>query len=154
MRYPAFFLSRKEESHPFFISARPDLDFVYSEFMKTILVVEDVAIVRELLVTVLEQNYQVVQAASGWSALEQAIMFRPDLVVLDVNLPGDLSGLEVCAMLRADFDPLLRDVPILILSGMIGALDEKLAREIGANAFLSKPYSPAQLLKMVAELLA
>lgn len=121
--------------------------------MQTILIVEDVEMVRELLATVLAVDYQVVSAANGRAALEQARLVRPDLVVLDVGLPGDLSGLEVCAMLRANPDSALRRLPILILSGLADSLDIKLARAVGANAFLGKPYSPVKLLEMVKTLL-
>lgn len=121
---------------------------------KTVLIVEDVEMVRDLLATVLETEYQIMQAGTGRQALEQMTMVQPDLVLLDIGLPGDLSGLEVCMMIRANADLTLRRLPVLILSGLADALDVKVARAVGANAYLTKPYSPVQLLEMVARLLA
>jgi DNA-binding response OmpR family regulator len=71
----------------------------------------------------------------------------PDVILLDLNLPGSLDGFDVCARLRAD--PQTKSVPILIISAMDDSGSKTRALEAGANAYYTKPFSPTALLKEI-----
>jgi DNA-binding response OmpR family regulator len=122
--------------------------------MATILMVEDEQPIRELLGVLLTPEHQVVQAADPAQAIEQARLTRPDLVLLDLNLQGHQDGLEVCQILRSDSDPILAQVPIVMLTGLTTEADIRAALAAGANSYIGKPYSPRALLTLIAALLA
>jgi len=113
--------------------------------METILVVEDDPSIRLGLERNLSyEGYSVVTAANGPDGLEAAFRDRPDLVLLDVMLPGT-SGLEICRSIRKH-DPTL---PILILSARTQENDRVQGLEIGADDYISKPFSVRELLARV-----
>jgi CheY-like chemotaxis protein len=118
-----------------------------------VLVVDDQASVRLLVRAILAvEDYRVSEAADGIDAWDIMKAERPDLVLMDVMMPGP-SGLDVCRYMRADPD--LAGVPVLIITA--GGQAERTAAEAyraGANAFMAKPFSPAALLGAVAKLLA
>ena len=108
---------------------------------ETILLVDDDAMLRETLALNLRgAGYEVLTAADGLSALEQAQARVPDLVILDLMLP-ELDGLTVCRTLRQT-----TDVPILMLTARTGELDKIVGLEIGADDYLTKPFSVGELL--------
>jgi len=114
-----------------------------NQILSTILVVDDIAANRETLAELLDaQNYRLVEAASGPEALALAAESPPDLVLLDLMMPG-MDGYEVCRRLRAD--DRLGEVPVI----MITALDDQASRlvgiEAGADDFISKPFNRAEL---------
>ena len=111
----------------------------------TILVVDDDAPIRGLMTTVLREfSYDPLTAASGDEALELARSSRPDLVLLDMKMPG-MSGEEAVSAFRRDSE--LRDIPIIILSGE-PVNGEDLSR-IGADAAIQKPFDISELLRRV-----
>lgn len=117
----------------------------------TILVVDDEWSGREVLKSLLgEQGYKVVAAASGPETLAKTSEFVPDLILLDVMMPG-MDGFEVCQRLR--YDPMLAEVPII----MVTALDDRQSRvrglESGANDFISKPFDRIELLARVGTII-
>lgn len=115
----------------------------------TILVCDDDPSLRELVRAVLGPAYRFAEAADGVEALALARELRPDLVVLDVMLPG-LSGIEVLEALRLDEE--LRAIPVVVITAWSHAeLDAQVA---GADRFVSKPFDPDQLSRAVEELLA
>jgi CheY-like chemotaxis protein len=115
----------------------------------TILVCDDDPSLRELVRAVLGPAYLFAEAADGLEALALARELRPDLVVLDVMLPG-LSGIEVLEALRLDEE--LRSIPVVVITAWSHAeLDAQVA---GADRFVSKPFDPDQLSRAVEELLA
>lgn len=118
----------------------------------TILFVDDDASNRHLLgVLFRDAGYRVLEASTGAEALEVAHAQRPDLIVLDVNLP-DVSGFEVCHRLRAD--PLTRSLSILHLSAVfVGSDDRTQGLEGGADGYLTKPVEPRELLATARALL-
>ena len=117
----------------------------------TILVVEDEADIRDLVRYHLEQEgYGVEDADSGEKALERASATPPALVVLDLMLPGT-DGLEVCRRLRAD--DALRDVPVIMLTAKGTELDRVLGLELGADDYITKPFSPRELVARVRAVL-
>ena len=117
----------------------------------TILIVEDEADIRELVRYHLEQEgYAVEEADSGEKALERAAAIRPALVVLDLMLPGT-DGLEVCRRLRVD--DTLREVPVIMLTAKGTEVDRILGLELGADDYITKPFSPRELVARVRAVL-
>jgi two-component system alkaline phosphatase synthesis response regulator PhoP len=107
----------------------------------TVLVVEDEERLRELLRGYLAQaGFTVLLAADGVQALELARARRPDLLVLDLNLPG-LDGLEVCRQLRG-----FSDAYVLMLTARAEEIDRVVGLEVGADDYLTKPFSPRELV--------
>ncbi len=115
----------------------------------TILVVEDDSALREFLCTALADEFEVAGAVSGEEAVDLARRLRPDVVLLDVMLPG-LSGLDVVRVIRAD--PSLRDTPVLVMTAF-SEIDAGDAEAAGANRFLAKPFDLPQLTAAVRDLL-
>ena len=119
--------------------------------LKRILVVEDDEQLADHLKRRLElEHFSVDTETSGSRALAYAAEHRPDLVILDLKLP-DINGYEVCRELRKLYHPWI--VPILMLTGMDKPIDQLRGFAHGADAFLTKPYEPAELLKTIHLLL-
>jgi DNA-binding response OmpR family regulator len=115
---------------------------------KHILVVEDEEVIRETLrFNLAREGYQVSQAANGIEALEKARELRPDLIVLDLMLP-ELGGLEVCRILRQE-----TTTPVLVLSARDTELDKIVGLRVGADDYMTKPFSLAELTARVMALL-
>jgi len=113
-----------------------------------ILVVDDEPLVAEVVERYLvREGYLVSSAADGETALERACSERPDLVVLDLMLPR-IDGLEVCRQLRAE-----STVPILMLTARSEETDKIVGLGIGADDYLTKPFSPRELVARVKALL-
>ena len=113
-----------------------------------ILVVEDQDAIRRMIEALVSaRGHLVVSAPNGAKALEAALANPPDAVLLDINLPGSLDGLEVCRRLRAD--GATRNVPVVIISAMDDSETRRTAGEAGATAYFSKPFSPMALLKEI-----
>jgi two-component system phosphate regulon response regulator PhoB len=118
---------------------------------RKILVVEDEAPIQELLQYNLERNtYRVKIIDSGEEALEKAGQFHPDLILLDIMLPGT-DGLEVCRQLKADAKT--RDIPIIMLTALCEEADIVAGLELGADDYITKPFSPRVLLARVKAVL-
>src|SRR5262245_35268344 len=110
---------------------------------RTILVVEDEKDIRELVRFHLEQEgYGVREAETGEAALDLARSERPALLVLDLMLPG-IDGLEVCRRLRAA--EATRGVPVIVLTAKAAEVDRVLGLELGADDYVTKPFSPREL---------
>jgi len=115
---------------------------------KRILVADDDPTVREVLRLMLDlEGHDVSVAADGHQALLLIAWTRPDLVVLDLAMPG-LSGLEVCRRIKHGSNP----PPVLVLSAMDGAEDERAARAAGADDYIRKPFSPPDLLATIGRI--
>jgi CheY-like chemotaxis protein len=115
----------------------------------TILVCDDDPSLRELVRAVLGPRYRFVEAADGAEALAIAREMRPDLIVLDVMLPG-LSGIEVLEAIRTEDE--LRELKVVVITAWSHA--EMEAQVAGADRFVSKPFDPDDLSDAVEELLA
>ena len=116
----------------------------------TILVADDNDDVRKLVALVLSRTGRVLEAADGEGALAVARLRRPDLAVLDVQMPGP-DGIEVCRRLKAD--PTTAGMPIVILTADVASDARERALAAGADAFVTKPFRPAELLAFVRRLL-
>jgi two-component system chemotaxis response regulator CheY len=116
-----------------------------------ILVVEDSSAMRAFVRATLEEDgaAEVQEAQSGFEALRLLPRQKFDLVIVDVNMP-DINGLELVAFMRKS-EP-HRETPLLIISTEASARDRERGLSLGANAYLSKPFTPEQLRAMVSEL--
>ena len=114
-----------------------------------VLVVEDDDALREFLRLALSEEFEVVDAVSGEAAIELARRAVPDVVVLDVMLPG-ASGLEIVRQMR--LDPQLKDVPVLVMTAF-SEIEPAEAEAAGASDFLAKPFDVRELTVAVKELL-
>jgi len=115
---------------------------------KKILVVDDESAVRRLVSSYLErEGYQVLEASDGVEALRKARVEHPDLIVLDLMLP-EIDGLEICRVLRAE-----SDTYILMLTAKTEEADKLLGLGMGADDYLTKPFSPRELVARVKAIL-
>jgi DNA-binding response OmpR family regulator len=109
-----------------------------------ILVIEDEAKIAKLAKDYLENgNYRVMTAADGVTGLAMARQEKPDLIVLDLNLP-QMDGLDVCRAIRKE-----SDVPIIMLTARVSETDRLIGLEIGADDYITKPFSPRELVARV-----
>jgi two-component system alkaline phosphatase synthesis response regulator PhoP len=116
-----------------------------------ILVVDDeIYIVHILDFSLGMEGYEVLTALDGEQALEKARAGHPDLIVLDIMMPK-LDGYETCKMLKAD--PATRDIPVILLSAKGRNVDQKIGFEVGADDYITKPFSPRKLVERINALL-
>lgn len=116
----------------------------------TILICDDEPSLRELMRVALEGSYQFAEAEDAAEALRLTKELRPDVLLLDVMLPGG-SGLDLLQTIRADPD--LSPTRIVVVSAWASAQDRRRAEEAGADAFVPKPFAPEQLVTVVDRLL-
>lgn len=117
-----------------------------------ILICDDEDVLRRLVRASLERgDYELLEAADGEEAIEVAAAQRPQLILLDMMMPGR-TGLQVLEHVRAD--PLLAATPVIMLSARTQEIDRAAADEAGATVFLPKPFSPSDLAELVAKTLA
>ena len=112
--------------------------------MKTVLVVEDVELNRDLLVQLLEDRYRLLLAGDGEAALRMAAQARPDLILMDLSLPR-MDGWEATRRLKADAD--LSGIPVIALSSRAMLGDEERARAAGCDDYLTKPLDETLLFQ-------
>ncbi|MCM8541847.1 MAG: response regulator [Lentisphaeraceae bacterium] len=118
---------------------------------KKIMVVDDEADIRELIKFNLEkEGFDVVPVSDGETALEEARLRQPDLIILDVMLPG-IDGVEVCFKLKSD--AAYKSIPIVMLSAKSDESDQLVGLKIGADDYLVKPFSPKVLVAKVSAIL-
>lgn len=119
---------------------------------KTILIVEDRPEIRKLVrMAMRSRPYDLIEADSGEAGLEAVTFQRPDLVLLDVMMPGRLDGLSVCRAIKGT--PELSAIPVVIVSALAQVSDLELAREAGADDYLAKPFSLVGLQATIDRLL-
>ncbi|MBL8511478.1 MAG: response regulator [Betaproteobacteria bacterium] len=122
--------------------------------MAKILIVEDQADIRKLIRMTLEfGNYEIHEAENGMEGWVRAQGLRPDLLLLDVMMPGELDGYQVCQKVKSD--PLLsKTTAVVMLTARGQRTDLEHGNKAGADAYLVKPFSPLELVDKVDELLA
>lgn len=117
-----------------------------------VLIVDDEIDSLKLIGLLLEsKGYEVLAAQNGERAIEKALEEIPDLVILDVMMPG-MSGYEVCRRLRTD--PRTATIPILMFTAKTQVMDKVIGFEAGADEYLTKPIQPTELIDRVETLLA
>lgn len=120
---------------------------------KIILVVEDQPEIRKLICMTMDYDgFEVHEAENGDSGLKMIKALRPGVVLLDVMMPGLLDGFQVCEQVRAD--PEIAATPIIMLTARGQQSDLEAGRRAGCDDYLTKPFSPLQLIETVERLLA
>jgi DNA-binding response OmpR family regulator len=115
-----------------------------------VLVVDDDPVIQKLLKVNFEmEGYEVLSAADGAEGLDQATSGSPDVIILDVMMPK-MNGLEVLAALKAEDST--KDIPVILLSAKAQAGDVQAGLDRGANAYVTKPFDPLDLLDRVGTL--
>ena len=118
---------------------------------KTILYVEDNEMNRKIVRDLLKRTkYELIEAFDGEAGVALALEKRPDLVLMDIQLPK-ISGMEATRRLRAA--PETANTPIVAITSFALSGDDQKAKEAGATAYLAKPYSPFDLLKLIRKIL-
>lgn len=117
---------------------------------KILIADDDVDIVRLMQLRLEKSGYSVLAANSGLQAMEIARKEKPDLILLDINMPPP-NGFQVCRELREDPD--FRDTPIIFLTGKTTDSDKFWGKEAGANEYITKPYEGEELLQKIKKLL-
>lgn len=119
--------------------------------MKKVLIVEDHADIRKLLHMTMEfEDFEIYEAATGDVGLEMARAHSPDVVLLDIMMPGTLSGLEVCRCIKAN--PALKHTKVIMLTARGQAEDRRDGIKAGADEYLIKPFSTIQVLEAIYRL--
>ena len=118
---------------------------------RSILIVDDDPLIRKLITTTLQDvaGYRLREAGDGIQAIEAAVEDRPEIVFLDYDMPR-LNGIETCRRLRSD--PVTAEATIVMLTAMSDGPAQDHAVQAGADLFLTKPFSPLRLLRLVDEL--
>ena len=118
---------------------------------KTILYVEDNEMNRQIVRDLLKRTtYQLVEAHDGEAGVAKALEIRPDLILMDIQLPK-ISGMEAMRRLRADVAT--AGTPIIAITSFALSGDDQKAKEAGATAYLAKPYSPRDLMALIRKIL-
>jgi DNA-binding response OmpR family regulator len=130
------------------LGAAKPADAVTSISTRTVLIVDDEpALVDVIAQYLLDEGFNVLRAADGPTAVESFARHAPDLVVLDLTLPG-FPGTEVLRRIRA-----VRDVPVIMLSARVSEVDRVVGLELGADDYVGKPFSPRELVARVKSVL-
>ncbi len=117
-----------------------------------ILVVDDDLFIRKPLESILEQGgFEAMTAANGEQCLEMLEHDRPDLIILDVVMPGP-DGYEVCKAIKGEAR--YAEIPVILMSSRARPCDQQRGLELGATGFVRKPYMPEELLRQVRKILA
>ncbi len=121
--------------------------------MRSVLIVDDDPFIRKLVSTTLEDvaSFKLHEAANGVEAVELAAEVHPEVVFLDIDMPR-MDGIEACARIRALDDGAASKATIVMLTAAGAQENETRARDAGADLFLTKPFSPLDLLRLVDEL--
>ncbi|MFC1621690.1 response regulator transcription factor [Candidatus Omnitrophota bacterium] len=118
---------------------------------KRILIVDDEDDLRNMLKFRLEATgYTVLEASDGQEGLDMARAQKPDMIILDLMLPK-MDGFKVCRMLK--FDKIYKNIPVVMLTAKVQEKDKMIGQEMGADAYLTKPFEPNELVVKIKELL-
>lgn len=121
--------------------------------MKRVLIVEDQPDIRKLIRMTLEfEDYEIHEASDGAFGLKMAGGVRPDVMLLDVMMPGEMDGLQVCQAVKSS--PALASTKVVLLTARGQARDREAGRQAGADEYLVKPFSPLQLIETIERLMA
>ncbi|OYU29436.1 MAG: two-component system response regulator [Burkholderiales bacterium PBB2] len=117
-----------------------------------ILIVDDQEEIRELIRLALEfDDYELYEAANGEQGWSIAQQIKPDLMLLDVMMPGSLNGLQVCRRIKTD--PELAHIKVVLLTARGQDADRQAGLQAGADHYLIKPFSPLELMKVIDQAL-
>ena len=123
--------------------------YLDSGYMKKILIIEDNRELRENTAELLElENYEIITAENGTIGIDLALRAHPDLIISDVTMP-ELDGFDVLKALRKYVH--MKKIPFIFITARSEKGDRKIGEELGADAYLTKPYDVDELLKTVSE---
>ena len=118
--------------------------------MTRVLIVEDHAHIRTLIRMTLEfEGFDIHEASDGTSGLHKAAEINPDVMLLDIMMPGELDGLQVLDAIKSD--PALKDTLVAMITARGQAADFEVGKQRGANAYFIKPFSPLQVINWIRE---
>ncbi len=120
--------------------------------MRKVLIVDDQADIRRMMMIALSGDFDLLEAEDGVTALAMIRQHRPDVVLLDVMMPGEMDGLQVLAAVRNDEQ--LKHTRVIMVSAKGQVSDYELGMQTGANAYFVKPFSSLQLLDAIDEQIA
>mgnify|MGYP005853614681 CR=1 FL=1 len=111
-----------------------------------ILVVDDQEQIRRLVTGILGEEYQVYEAASGEKAIQMTQELLPDLIIMDILMPG-MDGLTACSQIKSA--PATSSIPVLVLTIIDYELNRRFAESLGADGYITKPFTPEELREAV-----
>ena len=117
---------------------------------KKILVVDDEPNIRSLVSKMLDKDYIVIEATNGEEAIDIAKRQEPDLILMDLIMP-QMDGYTACSSIKTD--QATKGIPVVMLTGVGHEFNKKFAREMGADAYITKPFSADELLRQVKQVL-
>jgi two-component system alkaline phosphatase synthesis response regulator PhoP len=123
---------------------------VSSSSSKRILIADDEADIRLLVNRMLGKDYVVLEAADGDEAVNAARMQKPDLILMDIMMPGS-DGYSACYAIKAD--PATKSIPVIMVTGIGHKLNEKFSAEMGADGYVTKPFSLEKLMGVIDKFL-
>ena len=118
---------------------------------KKVLIVDDEPNVRRLSRTILSKNFDVVEAEDGKQAIEIANIQQPDVILMDMMMPR-MDGLTACHVIKND--PATKSIPIIMVTAIGFELNIKLSQQMGATGYVTKPFTPKDLLDKIVQVLA
>jgi CheY-like chemotaxis protein len=113
---------------------------------KKVLIVDDEPNVRRLSRTILSKKFDIVEAEDGRQALEIASTQQPDVILMDMMMPR-MDGLTACHLIKKD--PITKSIPVIMVTAISFELNIKLSQQMGASAYVTKPFSPKELLDKI-----
>lgn len=120
--------------------------------MKKILIVDDEDKVRRLIkVTLAIGDFEILEASTGEEALKIAREAIPDIILLDIMMPGDLDGYDVCRSIKKD--PVTKEIYVIMLTAKGQKADIEKGKAVCANDYFIKPFSPMELIKKIDNIL-
>jgi two-component system, OmpR family, phosphate regulon response regulator PhoB len=121
--------------------------------VKTILIVDDHERIRELVAVTLVDigDYQIIEANNGEEGVALAKENNPDLILMDVTMPGKYDGLEATRIIKSD--PETSNIHVIMLTAKGQVVDKKKGKQAGADGYFVKPFSPTELIRKVESLL-
>ncbi len=117
---------------------------------KKILIADDEVYIRLLVRSILGKDYTVLEASNGEEAVDTARTQKPDLILMDIMMPK-LDGVGACNIIKSD--PIIGAIPVVMLTARADKLDQKYAKDMGADGYITKPFSSSGLRDTVNRLL-
>ncbi|MFC1816347.1 PleD family two-component system response regulator [Thermodesulfobacteriota bacterium] len=119
---------------------------------KKILIADDLPEIRKLVrLTLQSDDYQVLEARNGKEAVDIARDMKPDLIIMDIIMPGEIDGLEATKILKED--PITKGCPIIMLTSKGEVADREKGLDVGVIEYFAKPFSPLELIQKVEQVL-
>jgi CheY-like chemotaxis protein len=118
---------------------------------KKVLIVDDEPNVRRLSHKILSNKFDIVEAEDGIQAIDVATAQKPDVILMDMMMPK-MDGLTACHVIRND--PVTKSIPVIMVTAIGFELNIKLSEQMGAAGYVTKPFSPQDLLDTIAQVLA